>query len=67
MAKYRVYADYVFTKVIAEEIEAESEEEAIERALEEAECNVTLCYHCSKDFVDGGVIDEKSCCTDLLD
>lgn len=67
MAKYRVYADYVFTKVIAEEIEAESEEEAIERALEEAECNVTLCYHCSKDFVDGGTINEESCCTDLLD
>lgn len=67
MAKYRVYANYVFIKVIADEIEAESEEEAIEKALEEAECNVTLCYHCSKDFVDGGAIDEDSCSVDLLD
>lgn len=66
MAKYRVYANYVFTKVIAEEIEAATEEEAIEKALGDAECNVTLCYHCSGDFVDGGAIDEDSCSTDLL-
>lgn len=66
MAKYRVYANYVFTKIIADEIEAESESEAIEKALEDAECNVTLCYQCSEDFVDEGAIDEDSCSTDLL-
>lgn len=67
MAKYRVYANYVFEKVIAEEIEAESEEEAIEKALDDAECDITLCYQCSGDFVDGGIIDEGSCSVDLLD
>lgn len=67
MAKYRVYTNYVFTKVIAEEIEAGSEEEAIEKALDDAEYDITLCHQCSGDFVDGGIIDEDSCSVDLLD
>lgn len=48
MAKYRVYGNYTFTKVLGE-YEADSEEEAIEMALDEAECNATLCVHCSHE------------------
>lgn len=65
MAKYRVYGNYIFTKVLGE-YEADSEEEAIEMALGEAECNATLCVHCSNDFVDIGSLDEESCATDLI-
>lgn len=66
MAKYRVYANYIFTKVIAEEIEAKSEKAAIKKALQDVEDDVTLCYHCSRNFVDGGTIDVDSCGTDIL-
>lgn len=66
MAKYRVYGNYIFTKVLGE-YEADSEEEAIEKALEDAECDIRLCYHCSQEFVDSGMIDEDSCAVDLLE
>lgn len=65
MAKYRVYGNYVFSKVLGE-YEAESKEEAIEKALEETECDATLCCCCSKEFVDSGVLDEDSCIVDLI-
>ena len=66
MAKYRVYGNYIFTKVLGE-YEADSEEEAIEKALENAECDATLCWQCSQDFVDNGMIDEDSCTVDVLE
>ena len=66
MAKYRVYGNYIFSKVLGE-YEADSKEEAIEMALDEAECNVTLCVHCSQEFVDGGSLDEDSWTVDLID
>lgn len=65
MARYRVYGNYIFTKVLGE-YEADSEEEAIETALCEAECDAVLCVHCSREFVDSGSLDEKSCTVDLL-
>lgn len=66
MAKYRVYGNYIFTKVLGE-YEADSEKEAIEKALENAECDATLCWQCSQDFVDSGIIDEDSCTVDVLE
>ena len=47
MAKYRVYGNYIFSKVLGE-YEADSEEDAIEKALNNASCNATLCVYCSK-------------------
>ena len=66
MGKYRVYGNYIFSKILGE-YEADSEEEAIEKALNEAECNTMLCVHCSKEFVDGGALDEDSCTVDVID
>ena len=66
MAKYRVYGNYIFSKVLGE-YEADSEEEAIEKALDEAECNATLCVHCSQDLVDTGSHDEHTCKVDMHD
>ena len=66
MAKYRVYGNYIFSKVLGE-YEADSEEEAIEMALDNAECDATLCVHCAKDFVDSGSLDEDSCTIDLIE
>lgn len=65
MAKYRVYGNYVFSKVLGE-YEAASEEEAIQKALEEAEPNATLCCECSREFVDSGELDENSCAVDRI-
>lgn len=65
MSKYRVHGNYIFSKVLGE-YEAYSEEEAIEKALDEAECNAILCVHCSQDFVDSGSLDEDSCTVDLI-
>lgn len=66
MPRYRVYADYIFTKIIADDVDAPTEGEAVEKALEEATGNVTLCYHCSGEFVEGGVIDEDSCSVEII-
>lgn len=66
MARYRIYANYVFSKVLGE-YEADSEEEAVETALDEAPDDAVLCVHCSKDFVDSGILDEKSCTADLIE
>lgn len=65
MAKYRVYGNYIFSKVLGE-YEAESEKDAIEKALDDAEYDATLCVHCSREFVDSGVLDEDSCTVDLM-
>ena len=66
MAKYRVYGNYIFSKVLGE-YEADSEEDAIEKALNNANCNATLCVHCSQVFVDSGELDEDSCTVDLIE
>lgn len=66
MSKYRVYGNYIFSKVLGE-YEADSEEDAIEKALNNASCNAMLCVHCSQDFVDGGELDEDSCTVDLIE
>ena len=65
MTKYRVYGNYVFSKILGE-YEAESEDEAIEMALEEAEADAILCVQCSKEFVDSGALDEESCTVDVI-
>lgn len=66
MAKYRVYGNYTFSKVLGE-YEAESEEEAIIKALIEAEYNATLCVQCSKEFVDSGTLDDDSLTVDRIE
>lgn len=66
MAKYRVFANYVFSKPIGE-FEADSEEEAIEKAEEVAEPDLALCCECSRQFYDSGVLDDDSYSTELLD
>ena len=48
------------------EYEADSEEEAIEIALEEVEPDAVLCVQCSKEFVDSGTLDEESCTVDVI-
>ena len=65
MARYRVFGNYIFSKVLGE-YEAESEEEAIEMALEEAEPDAVLCSQCSREFVDSGTLDEESCTVDVI-
>ena len=65
MARYRVFGNYIFSKVLGE-YEAESEEEAIEMALEEAEPDAVLCAQCSREFVDSGTLDEESCTVDVI-
>lgn len=66
MAKYRVYGNYIFSKILGE-YEAASEEEAIEMALDNAEYDAILCCHCSREFVDSGVLNEDSCTVDLVE
>ena len=66
MAKYRVYGNYVFSKVLGE-YEAESEKEAIIKALDESNYNTSLCSFCSREFVDGGELDEGSCVGELIE
>lgn len=65
MAKYRVYGNYIFSKILGE-YEAASGEEAIQKALDEAEPNAFLCYQCSGEFVDAGELDEDSCTVDQI-
>lgn len=65
MTKYRVYGNYIFSKILGE-YEADSEEEAIEKALNEANCNAMLCVHCSKEFVVWGTLDEDSYTVDVI-
>lgn len=70
MAKYKVYGNYVFTKVLGE-YEAESEEDAVKMALNEASVNgklqFSLCGGCAREFCDNGELDENSCFVDSIE
>ena len=66
MPKYRVYGNYIFSKVLGE-YEAESEQEAIEKAVDNTEYDATLCVYCAQEFVDGDIFDEESCTVDLIE
>lgn len=52
MAKYRIYADYYFT-VDCGVVEAESKEEAIEKAHETiVNSQHSLCFQCEEEMLD---------------
>ena len=57
--KYNVYGNYVFSKFLGE-VEASSQEEAIEKALDDAPENTWLCVQCAGEFEDAGELDENS-------
>ena len=57
--KYKVYGNYVFSKFLGE-VEASSQEEAIEKALDDAPENAWLCVQCAGEFEDAGELDEIS-------
>ena len=57
--KYKVYGNYVFSKFLVE-VEASSQEEAIEKALDDAPENAWLCVQCAGKFEDAGELDENS-------
>lgn len=59
MAKYRVYADYIATKIVGE-VEANSKEEAIDMLREKAGYSGGLCYQCQKEFLDDAMLDDES-------
>lgn len=66
MAKYTVYGNYIFPCVLGE-YEADSQEEAIQMALDDAEPDMGLCYTCSRKFADSGMLDEESCTAEIED
>lgn len=47
MSKYNVYLPYKL--FVVKEVEAENEEEAINKILEETDCFLSLCYQCMRD------------------
>lgn len=49
------------------EYEADSQEEAIQMALDDAEPDMGLCYTCSRKFADSGMLDEESCTAEIED
>ena len=57
--KYKVYGNYVFSKFLGE-VEASSQEEAIEKALDDAPENAWLCVQCAAGFEDAGELVENS-------
>ena len=57
--KYKVYGNYVFSKFLGE-VEASSQEEAIEKALDDAPENAWLCVQCAGEFEVAGELDENS-------
>lgn len=57
--KYKVYGNYVFSKFLGE-VEASSQEEAIEKALDDALENAWLCVQCAAEFEDAGELVENS-------
>ena len=61
--KYKVYGNYVFSKFLGG-VEASSQEEAIEKALDDAPQNAWLCVQCAAEFEDAGELDENSLVAD---
>lgn len=57
--KYKVYGNYVFSKFLGE-VEASSQEEAIEKALDDAPENAWLCIQCASEFEDAVGLDKNS-------
>ena len=57
--KYKVYGNYVFSKFLGE-VEASSQEEAVEKALDDASQNAWLCVQCAAEFEDAGELVENS-------
>ena len=57
--KYKVYGNYVFSKFLGE-VEASSQEEAIEKALDDTPQNAWLCAQCASEFEDAGELVENS-------
>jgi hypothetical protein len=57
--KYKVYGNYVFSKFLGE-VEASSQEEAIEKALDDTPQNAWLCAQCASEFEDAGELVEDS-------
>lgn len=49
----------MFSKFLGE-VEASSQEEAIEKALDDAPENAWLCVQCAGEFEDAGELDENS-------
>lgn len=66
MAQYRIFADYYFTKDCGV-VEANSEEEAIEKAYDERmiENDHTLCWHCEQEMLDHPMLDEDRVTAEL--
>lgn len=64
MAKYIVYGNYTFPCILGE-YEADSEDEAIQMALDDADPDMSLCYECSRKFSDSGMLDEESCMAEI--
>lgn len=60
MAKYNVFANYTYCELIGE-VEANSEEEAIDKVLDEGnyESMIKLCCECSRK-VDELILDDES-------
>ena len=59
MKIYRIYANYYFA-VNCGEVKAESEEEAVEKAINKGLMDSvhTLCYHCTREILDSPQLDE---------
>ena len=51
MAKYRIYGTVTASTFLGE-VEANSKEEAEQKACEELDCNVSLCWKCSREIND---------------
>ena len=47
MSKYNVWLPYKL--FVVKEVEAESEEEAIDKVISECDGYLSLCYHCMKE------------------
>lgn len=47
MSKYNVWLPYKL--FVVKEVEAESEEEAIDKVMNECDSYLSLCYHCMKE------------------
>ena len=54
--RYRAFATVVGGKYLGE-VEADSEEEAVDKAWELDECHISLCHHCSRQLENAQITD----------